>query len=319
MNYNYRKEIALLHRMIILIFLLLLPFPVHCVQNQGAVVKLPGTLEQIAYYAKYEFPSPGEDFIFYIDENLLFHRIPPLAEMNPWLWQSFRFRRRFRQMMLTRLVYIRSEKARTQEYRLQKAVKTHKALKTYLSKISNSSIEPVSLDLTIPRDFHTARQILKLMGVVLYIDKQGDYRLQELSTPGSIDFFHYYQIKYPILGDLEKTLNNKHTFRFEPDECEVRIPWNYSFLCQVTGMDLRPGSFFEHLLKEKRLQLFLGLLYRLSDLEINFISALEPVLGAWKKIYKNNALLKGMFVLSHALRVTNRQLQLPGGEIAAPF
>jgi len=310
------------HRMIILIFLLLMPFPIlgmQSVHSKGAVVKLPGTLEQIAYYAKYEFPSPEEAFIFYINENLLFYSIPQLAEVNPWLWRSFKTKKQFQQMIRTRQVHIQYEKARTQEHRMQKAVNTHKALKAYLSKISNTPMDPVFLDLTTPRGYDTARQILKLMGVTLYTDKKGNYHLQEVYTSGIFEFYHYYQMKYPVLGELEKTLNKKRTFRFDLDECEVHIPWNYSFLCQVTGLDLEPDSFLEWLLKEKRLQLFLGILYRLSDREIDFISALEPHLGAWKKIYQTNALLKGMFVLSHALRVTDERLQLPGGETAAPF
>ena len=312
----------MVYRLIILIFLLLLPFPIPGVQSihsEGAAVKLPGTLEQIAYYARYEFPSPEADFIFYINENLLFYSIPQLADVNPWLWRSFKTRKQFQQMIRTRQAHIQYEKARTQVYRMQKAVKTHKALKAYLSKISSTSMDPVSLDLTTPRDYDRARQILKLMGVTLYSDREGNYHLQEVYTPGVFEFYHYYQMKYPVLEELEKRLNKKRTFRFDPDECEVRIPWNYSFLCGVTGLDLGPGSFFEWLLKEKRLQLFLGILYRLSDREIDFISALEPHLGAWKKIYHSNALLKGIFVLSHALRVTDGRLQLPGGETAAPF
>gem|GEM_PF-689780 len=311
-----------MYGMTILIFLLLLPFPIPGVQSihsEGAVVKLPGTLEQIAYYAKYEFPSPEADFIFYINENLLFYSIPQLAEVNPWLWRSFKTRKQFQQMIRTRQAHIQYEKARTQVYRMQKAVNTHKALKAYLSKISRTPMGQVSLDLTTPRGYDTARQILKLMGVTLYSDREGNFHLQEVYTPGVFEFYHYYQMKYPALEELEKRLNKKRTFRFDPDECEVRIPWNYSFLCGVTGLDLGPGSFFEWLLKEKRLQLFLGILYRLSDREIDFISALEPHLGAWKKIYHSNALLKGIFVLSHALRVTDGRLQLPGGETAASF
>jgi hypothetical protein len=108
-------------------------------------------------------------------------------------------------------------------------------------------------------------------------------------------------------------------FRFQLDECEVRIPWDYSFLNRVTGQALSPDSFFEKLLEERRLQLFIGLLYRLSDREIDFISALEPDLGAWQKIYQTNALLKGTFVLSHGLRVRDGRPLLPGGDTAAPF
>jgi hypothetical protein len=48
---------------------------------------------------------------------------------------------------------------------------------------------------------------------------------------------------------------------------------------------------------------------------------LKPNLNAWKKIYNDDQLLCGMFVLSHALRVKNGQLVLPGASHpkAAPF
>lgn len=280
---------------------------------------LPGTLEGFAYYAKYEFPSPEQDFIFHINENLLFFHIPTLEEVNPWLWQSFKTRKRFEQMIRTRHVHVQYESARTQNYRLQKAVKSHEALKTYLSTTAVNPMDALSLDLTSPEAYEKARRILKLMGVELNTDKEGIYRLREIQPPGRFEFYHYYQIKHPELEDLEKTVNKNRRYLFKLEENKVRIPWNYAFLREVTGQEMGPGSFFERLVEEKRLQLFMGLLYRLSDREINFFSALEPNLGYWKKIYSSNTLLKGMFILSHALRVKNGRLQLPGGKTTVSF
>ncbi|MCP5103343.1 MAG: hypothetical protein GY950_08190, partial [bacterium] len=154
---------------------------------------------------------------------------------------------------------------------------------------------------------------------VLGSDKKGNYRLWEVQKANEFEFSFYYQLKYPGLEALEKVLNGNRVYPFKLDECEVHIPWDYSFLNRVTGLDLTPDSFLEMLLNEKRLQLLIGLLYRLSDREINFISALEPGLGTWKKIYQSNARLKGFFLLSHALRVKDGRLLLPGGETAAPF
>ena len=85
--------------MIILIFLLLLPLPVHGVPKDGTEVKLPGTLNQVTHYAKFESPSPEEDFIFYLNENLLFYSIPKLSEVNPWVWIGFKTRKRFQQLI----------------------------------------------------------------------------------------------------------------------------------------------------------------------------------------------------------------------------
>ncbi len=288
-------------------------------ETEGTAVILPGTLEQFAYYAKYEFPSPERDFIFYINENLLFFRIPTMAEANPWLWQSFKTRKRFEQMIRTRQVHVQYESARTQDYRLQKAVKAHKELKTYLSTITDNPMDELSLDLTSPETYEKARRILKLMGVELDTDKEGKYRLREIQTPGRFEFHHYYQIKHPGLEDLEKIVNKNRRFRFRLEENEVRIPWDYAFLQQVTGLEMDAGSFFERLLEKKRLQLLMGLLYRLSDREIDFIGSLGPNLDYWKKIYQSNTLLKGMFILSHALRVKDGRLLLPGGETAVSF
>jgi hypothetical protein len=108
---------------------------------------------------------------------------------------------------------------------------------------------------------------------------------------------------------------------YKSDEFDVDIPWDINFFREVTGIDLTPRTFTAFLVKETRLQLFLALLYRLSDREIDYISSLEPGFNAWKKIYENDTLLSGMFVLSHALRLTGKEsrLRLPGGDMTAPF
>lgn len=49
--------------------------------------------------------------------------------------------------------------------------------------------------------------------------------------------------------------------------------WDYGFLRQVTGLELNADSFFEILLKDEKFSLLLGALYRLTDREIDYISA----------------------------------------------
>ncbi|MCP5103283.1 MAG: hypothetical protein GY950_07890, partial [bacterium] len=159
----------MVQRMMALIVLVLLWWSP--VQGGNAVVKLPGTPEQIAFYSRYDFPAPEDNFIYYINENLLFSSIPTLAEADPWMWRGFKSRRRFARMVRTRRRHVQYETARTLGHRLKRVVKGHNELNAYLAALPGGPMAPLTLDLTAPADLNTARQILKRMGVVLGSDK----------------------------------------------------------------------------------------------------------------------------------------------------
>ncbi|MCI0471667.1 MAG: hypothetical protein L0Y73_08425, partial [Candidatus Aminicenantes bacterium] len=104
-------------------------------------------------------------------------------------------------------------------------------------------------------------------------------------------------------------------------ESEISIPWDFHYLNEITGLNLDASSFFEALVENERLSLLLGILYRLSSREIDFIDRLieTPRLQAWKQIYQDKEFLIGLYVLATALRVENNCLALPGGEAAGDF
>ncbi|MCK5005647.1 MAG: hypothetical protein KAS21_11180, partial [Candidatus Aminicenantes bacterium] len=69
----------------------------------------------------------------------------------------------------------------------------------------------------------------------------------------------------------------------------------------------------------KQFSILLGILYRLSESDINYISRLAPKGNAWRIIYSDKQFLLGMFNLSTALRTNNGKLLFPGGEKWAGF
>jgi hypothetical protein len=172
-------------------------------------------------------------------------------------------------------------------------------------------------------EFKKAKIIMNLLGLRLEKTPEGPFRVSQNASPELSNYHRFSQLN---TGTITRQLNNTHHFYFKLEESEIPLPWDYEFLREVTGIRTDSGSFFEMMLKNEPFSLLLGVLYRLSDKEIDHISSMvkTPRLGAWKEIYKNKKFLMGMFVLSEGLRVTESengsyQWALPGGTAAEPF
>jgi hypothetical protein len=284
------------------------------------VVKLPGSINNFVSYMQ-SFSATEKNIIYYLSETLLFEQMPAFEEILKVALQEARaFRYNYEDYKRARLMYNNIRKM-TLKYRTKTVISQHRVLKEYLPKIARNPSGKVSLDLKHPQEYAVAKFVFKQIGLKLRRDSNHQYRLVEAFSPPYYEVNHYYQILGSNTWGLERVLNKTHRFDLQLKEFEAGIPWTFDFLREITGLELTPGSFAKILPRDKRFQLLVGLLYRLSDREIDYINRLKPNLNAWKKIYNNDKLLCGMFVLSHALRVKNGQLVLPGAPDpnAAPF
>jgi hypothetical protein len=285
------------------------------------VVKLPGNITNFVSYMQ-SFSATEKDVIYHLSETLLFEQMPAFEEiLKVALLESRTFRYKYEDYKSARQMYDNIRKM-TLKYRIKTVISQHHVLKEYLlNKIARHPLEKISLDLKHPKESAVARFVFKKMGLGLKKGANHQYRLVESLLPPHNEINQYYQILGINTWGLERVLNTTHRFDLQLNEFEAGIPWTFDFLREITGLDLTPGSFAEILTRDKRFLLLMGLLYRLSDREIEYINRLKPNLNAWKKIYNDDKLLCGMFVLSHALRVKNGQLILPGAPHpkAAPF
>jgi hypothetical protein len=90
------------------------------------------------------------------------------------------------------------------------------------------------------------------------------YHLEENITPPHFDINDYYQIMGFNTWTLAGHLNRTHHLDLDISEFAASIPRDLEFFRFVTNLKITTGSFAEILTQEKRLQLFLGLLYRLK-------------------------------------------------------
>lgn len=252
-------------------------------------IVIPGDVSRISYFTNFFYNYPNQDFIYYLNDRLLYSEKPDEKVLERGI------RNRLRKIMIW-----------------------HKLIKKYLQKSSPENPDRITYDLSDPGEFSKAKIFLKLLGLGLQKDEKGRYFLDADSSVGAVNYS-----KFDLINSLalQSQLNQTRKFQFKFKESTVPIPWELSFLEQVTGKKLDPDSFFEDLIMDERLSLLLGLLYRLSDREIQYLNNLvqEPALATWKKIYEDKKLLMGMFVLSSALRVKDGSLDFPGGPEAASF
>ena len=287
----------------------------------GSTVKLPGSITNFVSYMQ-SFSATEEDIIYHLTETLLFEQMPAFEEiLKVALLESRRFRYKYEDYKRARQLYTNIRKM-TLKYRIERVISRHRILKEYLiKKIAGDPSGKISLDLKHPQESALAKFAFKQMGLILKKDANHRYRLVESYSPPHYEANHYYQILGINTWGLERVLNKTHRFDLQLKDFEAGIPWTLDFLREITGLELTPDSFAEILTRDNRFLLLVGLLYRLSDREIDYINRLRPNLNAWKKIYNDDRLLCGMFVLSYALRVKNGQLVLPGAPHpqAAPF
>ena len=289
----------------------LLFFIPHASLMPAASVKLPGKLSHFVSYLR-TYAAAEENFIYYLNETLLFEQMPDFDEISALYLRNVTKKRR------KEYLYPRIRKGynnfvkMTLTHRIKKIFSSHREIKKYLVNLTGDPSEAISLDLKHPQERVVAELLLKRMGLRIKTGAKRKYRLLEYYRPPHIETNHYYQIMGFFTWKLETVLNKTHRFDVKLEEFEVTLPWDFGFLKEITGLEITPDTFAEILSQNQKLQLLLGILYRLSDREIDYINQLEPELNAWKKIYADDKFLCGMFVLSHALRVKDNRLLLPG-------
>jgi len=259
------------------------------VKNKDIAV-IPGDINQISTYTNFFYNSPSENFFYHLNDRLLFMEKPEGKILGSGM-----------------------------RNRILKIVRWHNVIKKSLRRVKKDINNMITINVAEPDGYKKASVILNLLGLRLTKSSEGRYRLARNPASGSSGYFSFTLLR---IQTLEGQLNKTHHLHLKLRESEIPIPWDYEFLREVTGLKVDAASFFETMLKNEQFSLLLGILFRLSDKEINHISSLvkTPRFGAWKQIYNDRKFLMGMFLLSDGLRVTeDGQWALPGGADAQAF
>ena len=273
---------------IIAVLLLLVGSQVAAAAADNALV--PGEIYQLCSYTNFFYNYPSEDFFYFLNDRLLFlekpdGRIMPNGMRN----------------------------------KLLKIVRWHRLIRKAIQRVKKDKNNMITINVEDPVEFKKAAVILNLLGRRLLKTPEGKYQLIKNPEAGSAEYFEFSMLRDKT---LEVQLNKTHHLHIKLTESYVPVPWDYGFLQEITGLKINAANFFETLLKNEQFSLLLGIFYRLSDKEIDYIGSLVKGihLAAWKEIYNNEKLLMGMFMLSHGLRVKpGGGWMVPGGPQAEAF
>lgn len=262
---------------------------------RGEKAVIPGDVNRVCDYTNFFYNFPAEDFIYYLNERLLFTDKPDGKILGSGI-----------------------------RNKLLSVVRWHSIIKKSLRRFKQDQNKTIAIHAADPAGFMQITVILNMLGLNIEKTPEETYRVTHSPDTGFSNYFRFTQLD---TRTIENQLNKAHYFYFKLTESNVPIPWDYMFLSTVTGKKVSPDSFFETMLKDEQFSLFLGVLYRLSDKEIDYIGGLIPTepFGAWKEIYKDKQFLMGMFILSDALRVVRDSVTgkgrwaLPGGDEAGAF
>lgn len=261
--------------------------------REGTEIIIPGDVNRICYYTDFFYNFPARDFIYHLNDRLLFMEKPDGRIMGKGL-----------------------------RNKLLKINRWHKVIKRSLKRYVNRDNGLIALEVSDSGKFKKAFVILELLGLQLKVDEKNPkrrYQVARSAYSGVTDYFNFTLMR---VETIQRQLNRSGRFYFNINESTVPIPWDLEFLGDITGLKLEPENVYETMLANERFSLLLAVLYRLSEREIRYIARMpgELRVGAWKAIYEDQQLLMGMFVLSHALRVDDRgRMLLPGGSDAAFF
>lgn len=261
----------------------------------GENVLIPGDVSRICYYSNFFYNFPNEDFLYYLNDRLLFFEKPEEKIMMNGI-----------------------------RHRLLQVLAWHEAIHNYVQLHAQEGKSSIAFNLQDSSQYKKASRLILLLGYKLEQNEKKQYYLSPITAPGVPDYMKFSLIRPDT---LEQQMNKTHYFTFHLKESDVPISGNLTldFLREVTGSKLNTLNFFRNMLQDERFSLLLSVMFRLSNSEMEFINQLKPGIqyGAWKDIYSNKKFLMGLYVLSNALRVEKQGgkliLKLPGGDAAADF
>jgi len=260
------------------------------VAGEASFIVVPGNMADLCYYSNFFYNFPSEDFIYYLNDRLLFTEAPDG----------------------------RLEKDRLR-LPLLGLIRRHRTVKEFFHSLTKDKWNRVVLDLQSPTGFADAVKLLELMGRKLVKRSDNRYSLKQIPMQDA-DYFHFTRIRpATLLQQMDRT----HKFVFQLKETQMPFPWKMEFFNKVSGLKLDETSFLETLVQNERMSVLVGTLYRLSNQEIDYITRLntDAPFESWRKIYMDRKFLMGLFLLSHSLRVdpVTQRLLLPGGDAAEGF
>jgi len=269
------------------LFLLLFSTLITSTTIAGEMVQIPGNSTILSRYLNFYYNFPSKDFIYHLNDMLI-HSEAPTDKL---------FKRGVRDKLF---------KIISMENKIEMLIKTRFKYEKNMFTINISD----------RKGFRDASKLLNYLGLFLEKKDSGMYAIEEDDSAGIVDYHKFVNLR---VKSLEKLVNRTNRLFYNHTNAKMEIPFDFSFLKSCTGLAVNSENFLELMTTNKRFSILLGILYRLSESDIEYVKGLNGTSNAWKNIFDDKKFLLGMFNLSTALRTNKGKLILPGGDKWIPF
>ncbi|MEN8155016.1 MAG: hypothetical protein ABFR75_13445, partial [Acidobacteriota bacterium] len=243
----------------------------------------------LSRYIDFYYNFPTKDFIYHLNDLLIFSEAPT-------------------DKIIKRGIREKVAQLAIMEKKIEKLIKERFLFEKNMFTINISN----------RKGLREANKLLNYLGLFMEKRDKGTFKIDPDDSEGIVDYHRFANIR---TNDIEKLINKTNRLFYNHVNSNINIPFDFKFLREVTDLTINSENFFELMVTNKKFSIFLGILYRLSDLEIKYISEISENKeeNPWKLIYSDKKFLLGLFNLSSALKVNNKKLLLPGGPSAEKF
>ncbi len=251
-------------------------------------IKIPGNATLLSRYINFYYNLPTKDFLYHFNDLLIFSESPTKNLIKNGV------RKKIMDIILM-------------EKRIDQLIK-----KKFLFEKNMFTI-----NISKRKGLRNGIKLMNYLGLIM--EKSGEgYNIESDNSTGIVDYHKFINLN---IKSLEKQINKTRRIFYRHITSDIPANINFDFLNNITGFSLNKDNFLLKIVREKRLSILLGIIFRLSDSEIDYISNLKTksIKNPWKTIYEDGKFLMGLFNLSGSLRVKNNMLNIPGGDKAVKF
>ncbi len=125
-----------------------------------------------------------------------------------------------------------------------------------------------TINISERKGFRDASKLLNYLGLFLEKKDSGMYTIEEDDSAGIVDYHKFVNLR---VKSLEKLVNRTNRLFYNHTNAEMEIPFDFNFLKSCTGLDVNSENFLELMTTNKRFSILLGILYRLSESDIEYV------------------------------------------------
>jgi len=209
----------------------------------GEMVQIPGNSTILARYLNFYYNLPSKDFIYHLNDMLIYSEAPT----------DKLFKKGVREKLL---------KIITMENKIEDLIKSRFKFEKNM----------FTINLSDRKGFRDASKLLNYLGLFLEKKDSGMYSIEQDDSAGIVDYYKFVNLR---VKSLEKLVNRTNRLFYNHTNSKMEIPFDFEFLKSCSGIDVNSENFLELITTDKQFSILIGILFRLSESDIDYVKNLS--------------------------------------------